>query len=297
MAQIRSYRRRGSPDLPLAVYLDDFRAAHAHPIPEYHPEIEIVRLIRGHAVLQLDGVAHSFREGDVFIIPGNAVHYYQSFSPDAKWCSLIFAPEAITMHPGHYFQTDFVQPLIEGRLSLPTLLQPGHPAYDTVVQQMELILDSKIYAKGYKLRRFAALMVICTTLIPYCTLQNRDRPVIDPGNDAIRLCMRYIHNKYDQKITLEDLSSACHLHPHYLCTIFKRYTGQTLFDYITRFRIETAAQLLKNQGLPTGKVGEMVGFHSESLFYRKFKAIMGVTPKAYAKQLHQALELQKSATE
>ena len=42
--------------------------------------------------------------------------------------------------------------------------------------------------------------------------------------------------------------------------------------------------MLKNNTLPMGKVGEMVGFRSESLFYRKFKAIMGVSPKVYAKQ-------------
>ena len=85
MKQIRSYRRRGSPDFPLAVYLDNISAAKAHPLPEYHPEIEIVWLIAGHAVIQLNGATKTFGEGDIFVIPGNTVHHYESFSPDAKW--------------------------------------------------------------------------------------------------------------------------------------------------------------------------------------------------------------------
>ena len=96
--------------------------------------------------------------------------------------------------------------------------------------------------------------------------------------------MRYIHNQHSKKITLEDLGQYCHMHPNYLCTLFKNYTGQTIFDYLNRYRIESAAQLLKNQELSAGKVGELVGFRSESLFYRTFKKIMGVTPKAYAKK-------------
>ena len=90
MAQIRSYRRRGSPDLPISVYFVDASAAGFNPIPEYHPETELVRMLKGHVVLQLDGASCTFREGDIFLIPGNAVHYYRYFSEDVKYCSLIF---------------------------------------------------------------------------------------------------------------------------------------------------------------------------------------------------------------
>ncbi len=199
MEQIRSYRRRGSPDFPLAIYMDDIRSAGAHPIPEYHPEIEIVRMMQGHAVIQLDGIAHTFGQGDIFIIPGNTVHYYQSFSPDAKWFSLVFSPETITMHGGHFFQTGFVQPLIEGQLTLPRLVQPTHPAYETVSAQLDALLKTRIYEKNYKLQRFSALMVICTALAPYCTAPAQERLVSDLGNESVRQCMCYIHNNHAQK--------------------------------------------------------------------------------------------------
>lgn len=43
--------------------------ANGHPIPEYHPETELVRVIAGNVVIQLDGTARTFREGDIFLIP------------------------------------------------------------------------------------------------------------------------------------------------------------------------------------------------------------------------------------
>ena len=188
------------------------------------------------------------------------------------------------MEPEHFFQKAFVQPLAQGQLELPPLLQPGHPVYSQLCTQFDLLENGRMFEQNYQIQRFSALMAICTALFPYCTQVSSDQPAVNPGNDAVKLCMRYIHNRLSSKITLEDLGQYCHLHPNYLCALFKNYTGQTIFDYLTRYRVETATQLLKNEDLPVGKIGELVGFRNESLFYRQFKAIMGIPPKAYARQ-------------
>ena len=109
------------------------------------------------------------------------------------------------------------------------------------------------------------------------------KAIPNPTHEVVKQCMQYIHNHYADLLTLEDIAEHCHLHPNYLCALFKTYTGQTLFDYLSQVRVETAAQLLKNEELPMAKISELVGFHSESMFYRKFKELMGITPKAYAK--------------
>ena len=280
----RSYRRRGSPDLPISVHFCDARVASHNPIPEYHPETELVRVQQGHVVLQLDGVSHTFREGDIFLIPGNTIHHYQHISEDAKYCCLFFSTDAIAMQPEHFFQKNFVQPLSEGRLQLPALLQPGHPAYDGICAQYDSLPSARMFTKDYQTRRFSALINICLLLQPYSSVISQVQPLTDPGNTIVRLCMRYIHTNYADKITLATLAQYCHVHPNYLCALFKSYTGQTFVDYLTRFRMETAGQLLKSEDIPAGKVCELVGYHSESHFYRKFKEIMGVSPKLYGKE-------------
>ena len=287
MEQVRSYRRRGAPDMPMAVYRNNASAPGYHPKPEYHPETEIVWVNSGHLELQVDGVTYSYREGDIFVIPGNAVHFYQGVSPDVEYMSVVFSPDVLQLQPQHFFQKTFTAPLVEGRLQLPRLLRSEHPAYQVVREQLELIHNTQIYEKDYKLRRFGALVAICVAIAPYCTEVEGDRSIQEMGNEAVRQCMRYIHNHYAMKLTLEQLALVCHLHPNYLCALFKEYTGQTVFQYLTRFRVESATLLLKHQQLPMGKVGEMVGFQSESLFFRKFKEIMGMTPKAYAKKQKQ----------
>ena len=284
MKVVRSYRRRGSPDLPIAVYLNSARDTAYHPNPEYHPETEIVLVVEGTVLFQLDGVSTTYRKDDIFIIPGNGVHLYQAFSEDAILCSLIFSTDALATRSEHYFQTAFVEPFSEGRLLFPPLLQPGHPAYDAIRTQLNILQKERMYDKLYKMIRYSCLISICSTLYPYCRDVSGVTPPSSYSNETVRQCLRFLHNNYTQKITMERLSVMFHLHPNYLSTLFKKHTGQTIFEYLNRFRIETATQLLKKEDLPVSKVGDMVGFSSESLFYRKFREFTGMTPKAYQKQ-------------
>ena len=284
MKVVRSYRRRGSPDLPMAVY---FNIAHktAYPTnPEYHPETEIVLVVAGTVLIQLDGASATFRKDDIFTIPSNCVHLYQAFSEDAVLCSLIFSVDALATGPDHYFQTAFVAPLAQGSLLLPPLLQPGHPAYDVVRSQLDILQKERMYGKYFKMYRYSCLVYICAALFPYCLDVAAEPPVFSWRNESVRLCLRFLHNNYNKKITIKRLAAICHLHPNYLSVLFKKHTGQTVTEYLNRFRVETATRLLTKEDLPVSKVGELVGFTSESLFYRKFKEITGMTPKEYRKQ-------------
>jgi AraC-like DNA-binding protein len=278
------YRRRGTPDLPVATYIgiageNMTRFDHG----DHHPETEIVLQVVGTTTGYIDGQLHNFTQGDIWIIPGGTEHQRIGFSEDAVVYRIVFFPEAIAMRPGNFFQKEFVEPFADGRLELPRLLQPGHPCYERVHQAMLELPECRIYEKNYKQNRLSVLMRICLAIMPYCHIRE-DVPVIsDPGHGGVKLCMRYIHNHYAENVTLEELARYCHLHPSYLCEVFKQHTGQTVFDYLAKIRVETATGLLLREDLPVSKIAELSGFHSECFFYKKFKEFTGMTPKAYQK--------------
>lgn len=280
----RNYRRRGTPDLPMATYIGVAgENMSLDSTPDYHPETEIVLQVAGTTTGQIGDQVMNYRAGDIWIIPSGTVHHRLGFSEDAVTHRIIFSPEAIRMQPGHFFQKEFVQPLSEGRLEFPTLLQPGHPGYAGVHEPFMELESCRIYEKNYKQHRLSVLMRICLALMPYCRIRE-DIPVIaDPGHDGVKLCMRYIHNHHAEKVSLEAIADYCHLHPSYLCAVFKEHTGQSIFDYLTKIRVETAAGLLVKEDLPVGEVAELAGFRSECHFYKKFKEMMGMPPKAYQK--------------
>ena len=102
--------------------------------------------------------------------------------------------------------------------------------------------------------------------------------------DAIRKCLKYMSDHDKEKITLEQLAELVHLHPNYLCTVFKKYTGKTIFDHLTRQRLRRATRKLRSTRRPVQQIAESCGFPSVSFFNRKFQEIYGYTPSQYRKK-------------
>lgn len=61
----------------------------------------------------------------------------------------------------------------------------------------------------------------------------------------------------------------------------KALTGMSVNDYINKFRIEKATQLLINTDLPILIISEQTGFNSQRYFSTAFKAMVGCTPSQY----------------
>jgi AraC-like DNA-binding protein len=64
---------------------------------------------------------------------------------------------------------------------------------------------------------------------------------------------------------------------------FTRYTGQTLWDFITTCRVHRAKELLRGRRLLVKQIGREVGFNCESSFFRAFTKKTGLTPEGFRK--------------
>ena len=74
-----------------------------------------------------------------------------------------------------------------------------------------------------------------------------------------------------------------HLHPNYVCAVFKKATGISFFEHLSRYRINRAARFLRSTKDPVNEIAERCGFHSASFFCRKFAQYYGMSPSAYRK--------------
>ena len=283
MEKLRSYMQRGSPDCPIEVYHTTRRRLQ-RPFIHWHPELEIMFIEEGTTVHQLDGQTLTLHPNDILIIAPNTVHSLNAYTTEISTWSMVIVPEAIAMPPTHIFQKEFVEPLQQGRLMMPTVLHPGEPAHTVLLPLLQQLQDCLIYTDNYKMNRFSAAMAICTALTAFCRIADNRAPAPELPHRAVRACMHYIQHNYSQSLTLAALAEQVQLQPDYLCTLFKKHTGQTVVEYITKIRVEAAAQLLCTTDLPTNKVAERCGFRSECLLYKYFKVAKGMTPKAYRKQ-------------
>ena len=97
----------------------------------------------------------------------------------------------------------------------------------------------------------------------------------------VQQCCEYIYQHYREKILLEDIAADLHISPTYLSRIFSKEMKIRLQEYIARFRVERAANLLKYSNESIAGIGDYVGFPSQSYFGNTFKKYMGMSPGQY----------------
>ncbi|MCP4129688.1 MAG: helix-turn-helix transcriptional regulator, partial [bacterium] len=93
--------------------------------------------------------------------------------------------------------------------------------------------------------------------------------------------LKYIHENYCFDISREGLSALLEISPNYLSTCFKIYTGEKIYEYITRLRVEEAARQLLNADKTIIEISFSVGFESLRTFNRAFRNILNMTPSEY----------------
>lgn len=120
------------------------------------------------------------------------------------------------------------------------------------------------------------------TLLPSLLETTADE--IKTGNQDVCELIHYLQQHYTEHISLDTLSAKVNLNRSYLCRLFKRETGESLFQYLARFRLEKAAGLLLQEDLPVREVAARVGIDDPFYFTRMFKKQYGVSPSEYAIQ-------------
>jgi two-component system response regulator YesN len=103
--------------------------------------------------------------------------------------------------------------------------------------------------------------------------------------DMIRKTREFLRINYKKKIRLIDVSKAIYLSPYYLSHIFKKETGSTLLEYLTKVRIEEAKRLLENTSWNTTRISLEVGCSDQSYFCKVFKKSEGISASDYKKRM------------
>jgi AraC-like DNA-binding protein len=97
---------------------------------------------------------------------------------------------------------------------------------------------------------------------------------------AISRVSAFIHEHYDESLSLARLAAVAGLTPPYLSDRFHREIGTTVLDYVADVRVEAAKALLR-AGTKVEAVSLLVGYQSRAHFTSRFKSIVGMTPSQF----------------
>ena len=98
----------------------------------------------------------------------------------------------------------------------------------------------------------------------------------------VQEAMNYIGVHYNvPDITVRTIADSLGISEGYLSHVFKKETNYTLLNYLTRYRIQKAMELLLDYKIKVYEVAGLVGYRDTTYFSTTFKKFIGVSPSEY----------------
>lgn len=97
----------------------------------------------------------------------------------------------------------------------------------------------------------------------------------------VKHAVAFLHQNYSRAIARWELAEAANVSEDYLSRVFNREIGLSPWEYLNRYRIWHARELLERTNDGINAVARQVGFHDQRYFARVFRKVTGMGPQEY----------------
>lgn len=98
-------------------------------------------------------------------------------------------------------------------------------------------------------------------------------------NQNLDRVIEYINDRLHEDLHLADLAKIGGYSQYYLCRLFKKSIGISIYQYVIAQRTQRAQELLHRRDLNLGDIAVRCGFANNTHLTKHFKRIVGITPK------------------
>lgn len=145
----------------------------------------------------------------------------------------------------------------------------------------EVILEE---GEIYSLNLLAELLLLWDELLHEITVGNKTNQKESGINKRLQEILRYLQENYQKKISLQQIADQINLSRSECARFFKKITGETIFEYLLKLRIEKSIELLENTDKTITEIAYETGFASQSYYDQRFRKMKGIAPLKYRKK-------------
>lgn len=278
----------GTPEFPVAIYLDDVSNNYVNW--HWHEEFEIGFVTEGSVNLGCGNRNYQMECGGIFFINSNVLHsmHRNATYKRAIFKSIAFHSSIISESVTSVFYTKYLFPILSNVNFKECIINKDHRAYQSILDILKNVWNYIYFEESdYELKvrnELSTLFGILNQLqknigetvfpkIPNYLLEKRVQVLLD-----------YIHTHYKNKITIETLAKTASISKTEVLRCFKSIIGLSPITYLNSYRLQKAAQLLINTENNIQEIATDCGFDDNSYFSKLFKKNYHVTPHNYRLQ-------------
>ena len=267
-------RQHGTINFPIEYYYVDERHPRYLMPYHWHKEYEIIRILKGHFTITIDGETCSANAGDLIFINQGLIH--GGIPENGIYECIVFDLQFLLMHGAA--MTQYMTKLTGCSILIQSHFTRCDKDLFAIAAQLFEAVEKK--APAYELNTVGALYLFLGIIFQknyYTAYTKTTRRNLKEANH-IKPVLEYIENHYMEKISLEKMSRIAGISPKYFCRCFKIFFHMTASDYLNYKRVEQACYELTVLDKSVSEVVFDCGFHDTSYFIRIFKKYKGMTP-------------------
>ncbi len=234
---------------------------------------------KGEGFFNIDGDELVLREGDGIFIRHDVPNFYYGENFATAWCSFFCIEEFLNYVIGDkkYFTYKMTDYLMAEYEILRNYINDGSKSfvntstYDTDVPMVLLngkTTPTALSATGYSF--------VCSFF----------DAVLNKEDDVVLKINAYLEKNYSSVVALDDIAEYVGIDKYSLCKFYKKKCNITIMDELFSLRVTKAKRMLRYGSESVEEVGKKCGFESSSYFCKRFKDIVGTSPKQYRKKYY-----------
>lgn len=244
----------------------------------WHEKIEFLYFIKGKAAIQCNSSEFEVEAGDLIVVNSNELHQGHCISEEAEYYCIIIDTSLFQNRLLDICETKYINPIYHNRILFKNKIEND---IDVGKYITEFAREYEAKEIGYEMAIKAYIYQLLTLL-----LRKHVQLILTPQEYVVRMnnlkrfnkVLEFIEEKYNEKITLNQLCSLANLSRFHFCRIFKDMTGKAVGEYTNSLRINKAEVMLKEGGKNITEIGMSCGFNDINYFSRVFKKYKRIPP-------------------
>lgn len=240
-------------------------------------EGRIIRILRGTAQISINLIVYTVKEQMIVITPTNSLIELLELTPDYDF--QIIVPE-----------NDFL-PVMQNSNLMDSYINHGIilPLSDEEWEHTGVFF-SLLWETMHKapFRKEVVQHIVTALLYDIRYIYNQKQITAPPQSsrqeDVFRRFIALVNEHSKRERNISFYADKLCLTPHYLSTVIREASGQTVMQWINQAVVLEAKVLLKHSDLLVFQISDELNFPNPSFFSKFFKRMTGMTPAEYQKQ-------------
>ncbi len=244
-----------------------------------HSFFEICYAFTGSGAFKICGEIHEVQAGDVFVAKPDEPHEIIADKKDPL--EIYFWSYTLVPPAKRQASTNDIDTLLRAFLTTSRRLNRDMAQME---RTLELLTDEVVKREaGYsQVIQGLVTKLLLDTARGVTNVQTPSAQTSrSPGDAAVDLMMRYLHDNYDRSISIQDVAAQVHLSERHARRLFLEATGKTMKEYLTSLRLDVAKQRLLGENVSVSEIAYAVGFNDVRHFSTTFRTVEGITPSQF----------------